>query len=330
MQRSIVSWVEVVLVTSIAALVVGVGLGLTGRIRDAADRAKCQNNLKELSFALASYYDQNGTLPPLTDQGEGAPTGWGLPSIFAHLILYMEQTPFYFRSEWPPDHYHAHSSVVFNYSHKSAVTQVGGVANSVMRVFLDPADDTSDRLIDVPMTLPDGSTGYYATGSYAANGLIPWGMRFPPEGWSRTIGNALLFGERVQVCRTASGGDVYNLWGLGIYSPHMPAFATLKPADLPGLISTGQVAPDRPLPDEGAADQIRLRVGRRDAPLESLDIWPVQIVRRGRPCDPRLPGSPHAAGMQAVMGDGSVRLFHPDTSPWVFWAACMPAQPLGD
>jgi hypothetical protein len=31
--------------------------------------------------------------------------------------------------------------------------------------------------------------------------------------------------------------------------------------------------------------------------------------------------------MQAVMVDGSLRVFGPDTSPWVFWAACEPAKP---
>ena len=107
----------------------------------------------------------------------------------------------------------------------------------------------------------------------------------------------------------------------------MPTFAVLTPADPPGLLSTGQVAPVEPLPDESAADQIRVRIGRRDASPEAPDFpSPIQRIRLGRPCDPRLPGTPHSAGMQAVMADGSVRVFARDTSAWAFWTACVPAR----
>jgi hypothetical protein len=44
------------------------------------------------------------------------------------------------------------------------------------------------------------------------------------------------------------------------------------------------------------------------------------------PCDPRLPGGPHRAGLLAAMTDGSVRVFGWDTDPAVFWAACTPPQ----
>jgi hypothetical protein len=191
-------------------------------------------------------------------------------------------------------------------------------------MFVDPADTTADRLRDVAMTLPDGSTGYYATGSYAANGLLPWGT----DGLRPSAGT-ILFAERPQVCRTATGQTVYNLWGVGFFSPDMPAFAALAPAEPPGLWSTGQVAPVVPLPDEAAADreaQIRVRVGTWNAPPQSPDFaTPLQLIRPHGPCDPRLPGSPHRAGMQAAMADGSVRLCAPDTAPWVFWAARAPS-----
>jgi hypothetical protein len=141
----------------------------------------------------------------------------------------------------------------------------------------------------------------------------------------------ILFGERPQVCRTAAGDEVYNLWGLGVYGPHMPAFAALTPPDPPGLCDTGQAAPARPLPDESDPDRdtlIRVRIGRQGAePAPPGFSTPMQVVRRGRPCDPGLPGTPHRLGMQAVMADGSLRVFGPDTSPWVFWTACEPGMP---
>jgi Protein of unknown function (DUF1559) len=327
---------EVLVVLVLAVLVAGLVLGATMRLRADADGMKCRNNLKQLGLAVQNHHDTFGTLPPLADQGAGAPTGRGLPSLFALLTIYLEAWPANYHTGLPPERYHAHSSVVFTYPGKfgSTVTEDGGIANQSWRLFFrDPADTTADRLRDLPMTLPDGTTGYYATGSYAANGLAPWGTGGLPRSFPKGTPNTILFGERPQVCRAASGEDVYNLWGLGIYSPHMPAFAALTPTDPPGLLSTGQVAPAEPLPDEATADrdaQMRVRVGRQDAEPGPPDFGKaIQHTRGGRPCDPRLPGTPHRAGMQVVMADGSVRVFAPDTSPWVFWSACVPGRTEG-
>jgi hypothetical protein len=323
----------------VALLIVLVGAGLLSavvqRVREAANGMKCSNNLRQFGLAVHNHYSTYQRLPPLVDQGDGAPTGRGLPSVFANLIPFVESTPYRFRPERPPDHYLAHSSVMITYMNKdgSSYLEGGGMVNQFWPMFIDPADGTANKLRDIPMTLPDGTTGYYSTGSYAANGLVPWGTRFFEE-FPVGLANTILFSERPQVCRTAAGETVYNLWGLGIYSPHMPAFSALTPNDPPGLWSTGQIAPAL-LPDEDAADRdalIRVRIGRRSAEPGVPDFpTPVQFVRRGEPCDPRLPGTPHRAGMQVAMADGSVRVFTRDTSPWVFWSTCTPAKmPVGE
>ncbi|HKA07668.1 MAG TPA: DUF1559 domain-containing protein, partial [Gemmataceae bacterium] len=311
-------------------LLAGLILSAIARMRAAADLMTCRNNLKQIGLGVHNYYDTHGRLPPLVDQGEGAPTGRGLPSMFAMLVPYLEATPWMFRPDRPPDQYHGHSSIGFPYRHKDGTPGMsfGGMANQDWRVFTDPADGTADRLRDVPMTLPDGTIGYYATGSYAANGQLPWGVlgltSFP--GRSTDI---IMFGERPQVCETVTGETVHNLWGLGIYSPHMPAFAALTPVEPPGLLSTEQIAPVEPIPT--GDEPVRVRIGRRDASPEVPDFaTPIQIVRSGRPCDPRLPGTPHRNGMQVVMMDGSVRVFAKNTSPAVFWSACVPARPADE
>ena len=135
-----------------------------------------------------------------------------------------------------------------------------------------------------------------------------------------------MLAERPQVCRTVGGDEVYNLWGLGFYSPHMPAFATLTPAGQPNWLSTGQVASALPLP--GAESEVPVRIGRADAPAQPPDFaTPLQRVRSGRACDPRLPGGPHRAGMMVLMADGSTRIYEWDASPWVFWRDCVPGEP---
>jgi len=309
-----------------ATLLIGCFLAAMFRLRTEADMMKCKNNLKQLVIGAANHHAVEGGLPSIADQGNKTPTGAGIVSIFGTLRLYLENGPVIYRpGESPASNYHAHSSVEFTFQWKDGFigSQDGGVANQPWKVFVCSSDDSAEQLRDIPITLPDGITGYYATGSYAANGLLPWGVKrrgeFPGE-----FSNTILFGERPQVCVNADGETIYNLWGVGFYSPHMPAFATLTPTDPPGLWSTNHIAPALPLPEvEGP---VPIRIGRVDAPTTEIGIaLPIQRIRPGRPCDPRLPGTPHSRGMQVAMCDGSVRVFSTSTNAWVFWKACVPA-----
>ena len=327
--------IEVVFGVSLTILLLGMLVVGIGRVREEAKRIECQNNLKGLGLAVCNYRDCVIRLPLLTDQGEGAPTGRGIMSVFAQLWPYCEATWLGYHSNMADEHYNAPTSAEFRFDSKveqRPYTFHGGMANQSLLRFLDPGDATADRLRDVPMTLPNGATGYYATSSYAANGLSPWGRKGDFAAFPRGMENTVMIGEKPQVCKTAAGELIYNLWGLGFYSPNMPAFATLTPAEPPGLLSTGQVAPVVPLRPRqplSSDETIRVRVGRQDAPKETMiKLNPLQQIDVNQPCDPRLPGGPHAAGLQTLMADGSVRTFGWDTSPWIFWAACSPAVPV--
>lgn len=323
--RGGVTRVELLISLLAITLLVGCLLAAMFRIRTEADMMKCGNNLKQIGLALHNYHDVNNRLPVLADLGDGAPTGDSLASVFAELDPYIEAKPVLWRPKSDPLAYYGHSSVKFPWKNKDGTPGgdwEGGLANQVWRCIIDPADSTADKLRDLPITLPDGNTGYYATCSYAANGLLPWGVKRHGE-FPGGLSNTILFGERPQVCVTADGETTYNLWGVGFYSSHMPAFATLTPNEPSGLWSTNQIAPALPLPEEEGP--VPFRIGRVDAPVEELQITsPIQRIRPGRPCDPRLPGTPHSRGMQVAMCDGSVRVFSFDANAWVFWKACVP------
>ena len=151
------------------------------------------------------------------------------------------------------------------------------------------------------------------------------GAETTPKAFSRGTENTVLMGERPQGCRTTTGDEVYNPWGVGFHGPHMPAFARLTPGDPPGLPPTGQAAPVEPLPADGG--EVLVRIGRKDASPRPPDFpTPVQRVRAGRPCDPRLPGGPHPGGMVVLMADGSTRVLGWDTALWAFWAVSVPGD----
>ena len=79
----------------VVVLILGVSAGLSMtavlRVRQAADRTRCSNSLKQLVLALQNYNDVFlGKLPQFADQGGGAASGRGLMSLFGVLVPYLE------------------------------------------------------------------------------------------------------------------------------------------------------------------------------------------------------------------------------------------------
>src|SRR5881275_1807597 len=123
--------IELLVVIAIIAVLIGLLLPAVQKVREAANRMSCTNNLKQIGLALHSYHDGMGFFPPGYLDGNTDPNstpdndvgpGWGWASF---LLPYLEQGNIYKQ---------------INFNQGIGTGSNAAVAQMSLKVYLCPSD----------------------------------------------------------------------------------------------------------------------------------------------------------------------------------------------
>jgi prepilin-type N-terminal cleavage/methylation domain-containing protein/prepilin-type processing-associated H-X9-DG protein len=204
--------IELLVVIAIIAILIALLVPAVQKVREAAARAQCINNLKQMGLATVSCADTfKGKLPPgiglYPSNGGPAPNN-GDGGLLLHILPYIDQNPLYKATGVQPEP-NDRNAGLYTYSQWMPAVQ-----NAILPVYNCPSDPTAqDRL--------PGRT------SYAQNGQLfrhnyNWGgvgLSYFPKSISDGTSNTIMFMDGLRFCNAGSYNDRYwPDWGGAAYS----------------------------------------------------------------------------------------------------------------
>jgi prepilin-type N-terminal cleavage/methylation domain-containing protein/prepilin-type processing-associated H-X9-DG protein len=312
--------IELLVVIAIIAILIGLLLPAVQKVREAAARAKCSNNIKQIALACHTYADVNGGLPPAlifrnyNDNPYNDEIG---PNWAVLLLPNMEQAPLYNQVS---------NSIQLWLSKTTATTDKTwmNIRGTNIPSYQCPSDISAGTLCNRNL----GNRTGWARGNYAANCGPHYTYNARLNGASSTGGpyglpgqgpfsvfttpsnkqgmgiqaiqdgssNTILFGE---VISGSDANDPRAVWAFGL------AGSSTIVAHADG---------DCILPNDGknrdCSDDIR---DAPNLPAQNLSNWTScnsnQATARSR----------HPGGVNVALGDGSVRFIRESVDQRTWW-----------
>jgi prepilin-type N-terminal cleavage/methylation domain-containing protein len=312
--------IELLVVIAIIAVLIALLVPAVQKVREAAARMQCTNNVKQLALGAHNYADTYKKLPGLWYQNYATRD---FVSLFYLLLPFVEQNPVYTQGT------RTNPQVASGNYTRCAYF----VRSDIIPLFICPADPT------YPANLDDQN---WASGNYAGNVMVfdPAGplalVNAMPDGTSNTI----VFAHRLKNCDASQGigGFTHTDWaayprdadygywacpGFG-YSSYRSIYGTSKNSGVgcPGNMTSCWAGTSLTQPWPGSPDYT--------SSAKPTSGIPFQLAPPAQGCNFTVLVSPHAV-MITGLGDGSVRTVTSSISTATWYYACQPndGQVLG-
>jgi prepilin-type N-terminal cleavage/methylation domain-containing protein/prepilin-type processing-associated H-X9-DG protein len=307
--------IELLVVIAIIGILIGLLLPAVQKVREAAARMACTNNLKQIGLALHGYHDANGYFPAGYVDGNTDPNstpdndvgpGWGWAT---YTLPYMEQGNVY-------------NQINFN--------QGVGVGNNVavsqiqLKIFQCPSDPYSQNFTVWPTnivvahanymgcngwrecfngagggTAPGGDDGLQGQIGIGGAGLFVRNTRFRMANVTDGLSNTIIVGER-------SGNHAPGTWTGAVTGGRCPAWMATQPP-------TPYSPPPGPAYDNADFDEALVLSHGNATHVPNAD-FPIY--------DPDTFYSMHTGGANFLFGDGSVHFLTSGIDPNTYQYLC--------
>jgi prepilin-type N-terminal cleavage/methylation domain-containing protein len=335
--------IELLVVIAIIAILIGLLLPAVQKVREAAARTQCANNLKQIALACHNANDTFGRIPPAAGTYGGA----YFAPLFFHLLPFVEQGNVWKSANLFPGY------IVPTWD-TPGPTAGSYLRQSMVPTYRCPSDPTLGKNQATDWFPGDASYGgnwnAFANFNVPADNMVTtnsvqvkdWdgNMAFPRT-FSDGMSNTILFADKLAYCPgtlanipnasttwpnvsfngTNTAGGTW--WYRGVYHS-----GTLTSGVLTGG-STDSYPGDRlsavfggggSFSPQPAADGTRWYKGTASMFL----VQPINATKTTGQCDRGLASGFHTSGINVALADGSTRFVSKSTDPNIWWATLTP------